>query len=179
MLECGALVPCLANWPGKVAAGTVTEALINSTDFYPTIAELAGATLPAKRIVDGRTFAPQLLGQSSSWPRDWIYVQLGRNWFDRDKDWKLNQSSELFDMRGAPFKELLVPAGSQDQLASSERKHLQNVLDDLNPAGGIQAPAEKNGPAAQAKRARKQARKARQAALLNPNASQNANAPDQ
>lgn len=179
MLECGALVPCLANWPGKVPAGKVTEALVNSTDFYPTIAAVAGAELPKKRIVDGRNFAPQLLGQSTQWPRDWIYVQLGSKWFDRDKDWKLNESSELFDMRGAPFKEILVPAESQDQLASAERKHLQGVLDELNPAGGIQAPKEKNTPAARAKRAKKQARKAKQAALLNSNASQNANPPDQ
>jgi hypothetical protein len=41
------------------------------------------------------------------------------------------------------------------------------------------APTEKSTPAAQAKKAKKQARKARQAALINPNASQNANAPDQ
>ena len=179
MLECGALVPSLANWPGKVPAGKVTEALINSTDFYPTIAEIAGAKLPEKRIIDGRTFAPQLLGQSTTWPRDWIYVQLGKKWFDRDRDWKLNESAELFDMRGAPFKEILVPSETRDQLASTERKHLQSVLDELNPEGGIQAPKEKNGPAAQAKKAKKAARKAKQAALLNPNASQNANAPDQ
>jgi hypothetical protein len=106
-------------------------------------------------------------------------VQLGRNWFDRDRDWKLNQSAELFDMRGAPFKEILVPAESQDPTASAERKHLQGVLDELNPAGGIQAPTEKNGPRAQAKKTRKAARKAKQAKLINPNASQNANAPDQ
>ncbi|MGZ4972451.1 MAG: sulfatase-like hydrolase/transferase, partial [Limisphaerales bacterium] len=177
MLECGALVPSLANWPGKVPAGKVSEGLINICDFYPTIAEIAGAKLPPKRIIDGRNFAPQLLGQSPTWPRDWIYVQLGRKWFDRDMDWKLNESSELFDMRGAPFKEILVPAGSQDPLASAERKHLQSVLDELNPAGGIMSPTEP--PARQAKKAQRQARKAKKAAALNPNASQNANAADQ
>lgn len=177
MLECGSLVPCLASWPGKVAAGKVTQAQINSTDFYPTIAEIAGAQLPPKRIIDGRTFAKQLLGESTTWPRDWIYVQLGSKWFDQDRNWKLNESSELFDMRGAPFKEILVPAGTQDATAEAERKHLQSVLDELNPAGGIQAPTtDAIGPA---KRAKKRARKARQAAALRANASQNANAPDQ
>jgi arylsulfatase A len=179
MLECGALVPCLANWPGKIARGKVTQGLINSTDFYPTIAAIAGATLPANRTMDGRNFAPQLLGESTKWPRDWIYVQLGAKWYDRDRDWKLNQSKELFDMRGAPFKEILVPAETQDPTANAERKHLQSVLDELNPEGGIQAPPENNSPVAQAKKARKQKRKARQAAALKANASQNANAPDQ
>lgn len=177
MLECGALVPCLASWPGKIPAGKVTQSLINSTDFYSTIAAIAGATLPPKRTIDGQNFAPQLLGQSQDWPRDWIFVELGRKWYDRDKDWKLNESANLFDMRGAPFKEILVPAETQDPVATAERKHLQSVLADLNPAGGILAPAEPTPR--QARKAKRQARKARQAALLNPNASQNANAPDQ
>jgi arylsulfatase A len=176
MLECGALVPCIASWPGKVPAGKVTQGLINSCDFYPTIAQIAGATLPPKLTIDGRNFAPQLLGQSKTWPRDWIFVELGRKWFDRDRDWKLNESSNLFDMRGAPFTEILVPADSQDQLAMAERKHLQGVLDELNPAGGIMDPG--NGSGRHAKKAKRQAKKAKRAAA-NANASQNANAADQ
>lgn len=177
MLECGALVPCIASWPGKIPAGKVTPALINSTDFYPTIAKIAGATLPPKLTIDGQNFTPQLLGQSQTSPRDWIFVELGRKWYDRDRDWKLNESANLFDMRGAPFKEIEVPADTQDPLAKAERKHLQGVLDQLNPAGGIMAPD--TDPISPAKRARKRARKKREAAAINPNATQNANAPDQ
>lgn len=177
MLECGALVPCIASWPGKIPAGKVTQALINSTDFYPTIAKIAGATLPPKLTIDGQTFAPQLLAQSESWPRDWIFVELGRKWYDRDHDWKLNETSDLFDMRGAPFKEILVSTETQDPIAQAERKHLQGVLADLNPAGGIMAPT--TDPIGPAKRAKKRAKRKREAAAINPNASQNANAPDQ
>ena len=176
MLECGALVPCIASWPGKVPAGKVTDGLINSCDFFPTIAEITGAALPPKLIIDGRNFAPQLLGQSQTWPRDWIFVELGRRWFDRDKDWKLNESSNLFDMRGAPFKEMLIPADTKDQLAIAERNHLQTILDQLNPAGGIVDPGDGSGR--HAKKAKREAKQAKKAAA-NANASQNANAPDQ
>src|ERR1035441_6580464 len=59
MLECGALVPCFANWPGKIAGDQVTKSLINICDFFPTIAQIAGAKLPAGVTIDGRDFAPR------------------------------------------------------------------------------------------------------------------------
>ena len=114
--------------------------MINICDFYPTLASIAGAALPTGLTIDGVNFAPQLLGQSETWPRDWIFVELARNWFDRDKGWKLNQSKELFNMSQAPFAEPMVPPDTQDSAAVAARKHLQAVLDQLNPAGGIMDP---------------------------------------
>ncbi|MFZ4766076.1 MAG: sulfatase-like hydrolase/transferase, partial [Roseimicrobium sp.] len=40
MLECGGLVPFLANWPAETPAGKVSAELIDSTDLLPTFAEL-------------------------------------------------------------------------------------------------------------------------------------------
>ena len=137
MLECGALVPCFASWPGKISGGQVTKRLINICDFFPTIAQIAGAKLPAGVTMDGRDFAPQLLGQSKAWPREWIFVQWRDDWFDRDTGWKLNRSGELFDMSGAPFAEPIVPADTKNETAIAARKRLQAALDQLNPAGGI------------------------------------------
>ena len=142
MLECGALVPCVASWPGRISGGQVTEGLINICDFYPTIAKVAGASLPAGVTVDGRDFTPQLLGQSKVWPRDWIFVELGRRWYDRDKDWKMNEEGNLFDMHKAPYAEPLVASDNQNPEAIAARKHLQVVLSELNPAGGIMDPGD-------------------------------------
>jgi arylsulfatase A len=135
MLEGGALVPMIANWPGVTPAGKVSDDLIDSTDFFPTFAELAGARLPEKTI-DGRSFAPQLRGEKGQ-PRDWIFIELARMWYVREAGWKLNQAKELFDMSEAPFKERLVPADSTDPAAIAARGRLQAALDRLNPAGGI------------------------------------------
>ena len=149
MLECGALVPCIASWPGKIPAGKVSPSLIDFSDFLPTFAAVAGAKLPAGLTVDGKAFASQLRGKEEVWPRDWIFVQLDRHWYDRDTRWKLNESSELFDMSNAPFAETLVPADKQDDAAISARKRLQTVLDQLNPAGGKAGPSgasESEGP---------------------------------
>ena len=41
-----------------------------------------------------------------------------------------------FRMQGAPFEENLVPPGSESSKSKAERKKLQAILDELNPAGG-------------------------------------------
>ncbi len=136
MLEGGALVPLIANWPGKTPVGKVNADMIDSTDFLPTFAEVAGAKLPAKNVLDGHSFASQLHGQKGQ-PRDWIYIQLAGMWYAREAAWKLNQAGELFDMSKAPFEEPLVPANTTNPEAVAARKRLQAALDKLNPAGGI------------------------------------------
>jgi arylsulfatase A len=136
MLEAGALVPLIANWPGVVPAGKVSPDFIDGCDFFPTFAELADAKLPEKTIIDGQSFAPQLRGQKGESQR-WAFNQLAKQWWVREDGWKLNQAGELFDMSDAPFSETLVAADTKDAAAIAARKRLQPVLDRLNPAGGI------------------------------------------
>ena len=136
MLEGGSLVPLIVNWPGVAPAGEVCGDMVDSTDFVPTFAELAGANLPKGKIIDGRSFAPRVRGEHGK-PRDWAFIQLARMWYVRDTGWKLNQAGDLFDMSNAPFEERPVPADSKDPAAIAARKRLQAALDQLNPAGGI------------------------------------------
>lgn len=49
MLECGSLVPTIANWPGVIDANKVSDILIDSSDLLPTFADVAGAKLPTKK----------------------------------------------------------------------------------------------------------------------------------
>ena len=135
MWEGGTRVPLIASWKGTTPEGTVCKDMTDFSDFYATFADLAGAKLPEGVTIDGRSFAPQLRGQKGK-PRQWIYVQLGMNWYVKERGWKLNQRGELYDMEDAPFVESLVPADTQDAEAIAARKRLQAVLDKLNPAGG-------------------------------------------
>ncbi len=139
MQECGALVPCMISWPGHVPANTVTQGLINICDFYPTLGKIAGASMPAGVLIDGQDFSPQMIGASQNWPRDWIFVMLGIQWYDRDMFWKMDQDHNLFDMHNAPFTELLVPATAVDPAAATARTKLQTVLNQLDPAKALQA----------------------------------------
>jgi len=136
MQEGGALVPLIGCWPGVTPPGRVSDDLIDSTDFLPTLAEISGVALPKDKAFDGRSFLPQLRGEKGQ-PRDWIFIELARNWYVRENGWKLNQAAELFDMSGAPFTEPLVPVENQSPAAAAARARLQSVLTQLDPAGGI------------------------------------------
>jgi len=136
MLEGGSLEPLIVNWPGVTPAGKVRGDMIDSTDFVPTFAEIAGAKLPEKKIIDGRSFAASIRGDSKQ-AREWVYLQLARQWYARSASWKLTQAGELFDMSDAPFSEKLVSADTKIPAAIAARQQLQAALDQLNPAGGI------------------------------------------
>ena len=136
MQEGGALVPLIVYWPGVTPKGKVIDDLVDSTDYLPTLAEIAGAQLPKDKIFDGRSLVPQLRGEKGN-PRDWIFIELARNWYVREAGWKLNETGELFDMSGAPFAEPLVPVVNQSSAAAAARVRLQAVLAKLNPAGGV------------------------------------------
>ena len=136
MLECGGLVPAIANWPGVIAPDQVSKTLIDASDLLPTFAEAAGAALPGKKVLDGQSFFPQLLSKKGN-PREWIFCELGNKWYVRDARWKLNREGELFDMANAPFEEKLMKNYSDNKEATEAFSRLKAVLDKLNPAGGI------------------------------------------
>jgi arylsulfatase A len=136
MLECGGLVPMIANWPGKTPAGKVSADLIDASDFLITFAALSGGTLPKDTIFDGHSFAPQLRGEPCA-TREWIFNQLAAMWYVREAGWKLNEKGELYDMSGAPFTEQLVDVSADTDASKAARARLTNVLAKLNPAGGI------------------------------------------
>jgi arylsulfatase A len=136
MLECGGLVPMIANWPSKTPSGKVCDDLIDSTDFVTTFAELTGGELPERVVFDGQSIAPQLRGHSGK-PREWVYNQLASMWYVRDARWKLNHLGELFEMSDAPFAEKRIDANSVDPKAVAARERLTAVLSKLDPAAGI------------------------------------------
>lgn len=130
MLEGGSRVPLIVNWPGTTPAGVVRKDLVDFTDFLPTFVELAGGQ-PASGIkIDGRSFAPQVRGQSGT-PREWAYVQLGNERYIRDARWKLTGTGELFDMKEAPFRQIQVPANSTEPEAKAARERLKVALSSL------------------------------------------------
>lgn len=62
--EAGHREPGLASWPGVIAPGRLSAALTSTLDYLPTIAALAGASLPTDRAYDGVDLTPVLLGAS-------------------------------------------------------------------------------------------------------------------
>ena len=77
-IDAGTHVPMIAYWKGTIERGSVCHDLVDFSDFMPTLAELGHAKVPTDRVLDGRSFLPQLKGQKGN-PRDSVLVH-----YDKD-----------------------------------------------------------------------------------------------
>lgn len=91
LFEGGLRVPAIVSWPAKIAQAESRDQLACGIDWYPTLAEFAGATVTHH--LDGKSMAGFLKDGSASSPHQEIYWQLGRGdkaqWVVRSGDWKL------------------------------------------------------------------------------------------
>ena len=92
--EGGVRVPTLAWWPGRIAPGSVCAAVAGTIDLLPTAVAIAGGTVPAEPVIDGRDISPLLLGKSDQSPREAHYYFAGYG---------------LQAVRQGPWKLALVP----------------------------------------------------------------------
>lgn len=60
LYDAGIRVPLIASWPGHVANGQVSPAMVSLVGLMPTLAEAAGGRAPDG--LDGRSFLPALTG---------------------------------------------------------------------------------------------------------------------
>jgi len=106
MTDGGTHVPLVAYHPGTTKPGIVSRDLIDFSDFLPTLAEAAGATLPSDRVIDGVSFLPQLKGEKGT-PRDWVFLHYWQNGrqkqgaqeFVRNRRFKLYDDGRFYDVK--------------------------------------------------------------------------------
>jgi arylsulfatase A len=109
--EGGIREPLLVRWPGKIAPNTRCYVPVSSIDFFPTLCEAVGVTIPQDRPIDGVSMMP-LWQQTGQWDRDALYwhfphyryTQTGPYSIIRDGDWKLlkrydKNTFELFNLK--------------------------------------------------------------------------------
>jgi arylsulfatase A-like enzyme len=88
--ECGHRMPFIARWPGKVAAGSVSDQLICFTDMLATFAAVADAELPDGAGPDSFSILPALLGDQKTSVRPSVAMQAGSGvMMVRKGPWKL------------------------------------------------------------------------------------------
>lgn len=71
LYEGGIRVPMIASWPDVIAAGSKSEHISAFWDFYPTVAEIVGAEVPAD--IDGISYLPTLQGEGTQPEHDYLY----------------------------------------------------------------------------------------------------------
>jgi arylsulfatase A-like enzyme len=88
--EGGMRVPAIAWWPGTIAPGATSASLATTMDLYATALAVAGAELPADRVVDGVDLTPVLTGERDQ-VRDLVFYYRGTRLFAvRKGPWKLH-----------------------------------------------------------------------------------------
>ncbi len=138
MYEGGLKVCTCAVWPSQIAAGSKTDRLGMSMDFFPTICEVAGAKFDHP--IDGISLLPTLLGkpQETSNRDLFFHRREGGTRYGgliinavRRGDWKLLQNSpfaplELYNLKVDPLE--------QEDLANKNR----NKFNELSAALRVQ-----------------------------------------
>jgi arylsulfatase A-like enzyme len=60
LYEGGVRVPLMWSWPGMIAAGTESSAVVGAIDLYPTLLDLLGLPHRAEQVMDGVSYAAVL-----------------------------------------------------------------------------------------------------------------------
>jgi arylsulfatase A-like enzyme len=68
--EGGVREPLIVAWPGRIAAGTTSNTIVQSTDYYPTFLELLGLKPAQGQRFDGISIAPALVQSGPLPPRN-------------------------------------------------------------------------------------------------------------
>ncbi len=127
LYEGGIRVPAIAWWPGTVAAGTTTDHICYSGDWFATAAEIAGVTPPDG--LDSISMLPTLKGDASAQKQHaylyWEFYEQGSRQAVRFGKWKAIRQPmktgevELFD--------LSTDIGEQDNVAKEHAEEVERA----------------------------------------------------
>ena len=116
---------CIMKLPGRIPAGSASDAMLCTIDLLPTFASLAGAALP-QTPVDGRNVWPLVTGRPGAEnPHDYYAFTTGKTFegvFSGDGRWKLHLPHAYRS---------LVKAGQDGQPGTYEKKEIGLSLFDL------------------------------------------------
>lgn len=104
--EGGQREPTVVCWPGQIPANTQCSEVAGTIDVLPTLAFLAGAQLPPKKI-DGQNIWPLLGGEDGAKsPHEAYYYYWGRELHAvRSGAWKLHFPHPYRSLKGEPGKD--------------------------------------------------------------------------
>ena len=112
--EGGVRVPFFVRWDGRIEPGRDVDRIAAHIDLLPTLAALAGATLPAGQ-VEGRSLLPLIRDAQAAWTDRYLYTHKGRwptgsnpdnhQWKGfavRNQRWRFVDNTALYDMQRDP-----------------------------------------------------------------------------
>jgi arylsulfatase A-like enzyme len=123
----GIRTPFIVRWPGRIKAGSTSDAVFAFWDFLPTAAELAGAKSPSG--IDGTSFAPALFGRPVQ-QHEYLYWEFHENGFSqavRLGSWKGVRRRS----RSAPIElyDITTDVGEQNEVAAAHPDIVKRIGD--------------------------------------------------
>jgi uncharacterized sulfatase len=128
--EGGVRMPFVAQWPGQIPAGISSDEPACFIDLLPTLAALAGATVPTDRPIDGIDIGPALFGEPMPAREALYFFQYWNLNAVRSGRWKLHISRhghphpdprelpQLFDLERDPGESYNVANREPEVVAS-------------------------------------------------------------
>ena len=171
LLEGGLRVPHIVRWPGRAAAGNVSEQVIITMDWVPTLLAAAGTQPDAAYASDGEDLGPTMISGAALRPRkfywrykagsqravrdgDWKYLRIAGNEFlfdvvkdPRERGNLKDRHKDVFDRLKADWEawnDTMLPERSRPASFGNPGVHLPDHYGVVNPA-----PPQTPAPAAQ------------------------------
>ena len=83
-------VPFIVKWPGKIPKGRVSNQMVHQLDVFHTVAQLAGATVPVDRTIDGIDQSQFFMGATDQSARESLVIYIGNTLFGAKwRNWKI------------------------------------------------------------------------------------------
>lgn len=137
----------VVRWPGTIPAGKTNNELLTAMDLLPTFAKLAGATVPADRVIDGKDIWPVLTGDTTSPHEAFFYHRLETLEAVRSGPWKLRLKNgkpvALYNLDNDIGETTNVRTGNQsvvNELMSHVIKFEENIANHSRPAAFVDNP---------------------------------------
>ena len=126
LLEGGLRVPAIVRWPGRIAAGSVSDQVMITMDWVPTLLAAAGTAPDAAYPSDGEDLGPIVTGRAAPHPRKlyWRY-KAGSQRAIRDGNWKylrIAGNEFLFDVVQGPARAGQSQGSAERRLRSAEER---------------------------------------------------------
>ncbi|XP_021102058.1 steryl-sulfatase isoform X2 [Heterocephalus glaber] len=71
--EGGIRIPGILRWPRVIQAGLEIDEPTSNMDIFPTVAKVAGASLPQDRVIDGRDLMPLIQGKTRHSDHEFLF----------------------------------------------------------------------------------------------------------
>ena len=136
--QTGIRVPLIASWPGKIEGGRTSADLVDASDFFPTLADLAEVKIPTQRQIDGLSFVPTLFDKPGK-RRDWCFFwydprpgwdknRFSRSVFALDHNYKLFSDGRFFDIQGKEMRETELDVTELGKKELQAREKLKRAI---------------------------------------------------